>query len=60
MSIIDIIVLMVVIAIVFCLTGQITEPYQKWVRIILAILFIIFILNWWGGFGNINLNSKVR
>ena len=60
MSIIDILVFIIVVAISFWLTGFIDEPYRKWVRIILAVLFLIFFLNAWGGFGNINVNSKIR
>lgn len=37
-------VVVIVISILFWVTGQIDQPYQKWIRIVLAVLIVIYLL----------------
>lgn len=60
MSIITILVICIVIAVIFWVTGQIPQPYQTWVRVVAGILIVILLLNWIGAFDGINLNSPRR
>lgn len=61
MTLLGLLILIIIIVVIFWVTGQITNPQvQMWVRIIAAVIIVIYLLSMIGAFDGMNLNAPIR
>jgi len=60
MTLLGVLILIIIVAVIFWVTGQIPQPYQTWVRVVAGILLVIYLLSLIGAFDGMNLNAPIR
>jgi len=60
MTLLGVLILIIIVAVIFWVTGQIPQPYQTWVRVVVGILLVIYLLSLIGAFDGMNFNAPIR